>query len=113
MPTLRMSSGKQILTPIFKPAESDRGLCASKRASYTIKILGLRPKGVKEERKSVYLRQALTKPPRSQSILEMAGSPEVGLIMHKRCTLVLTLIFFSQSFFLLTAQNTPQPPAPS
>src|SRR6266851_393435 len=43
----------------------------------------------------------------------MAGLPEVGLIMHKRCTLVLTLILFSQSFCLVAAQNPAQAPAAS
>jgi predicted methyltransferase len=43
----------------------------------------------------------------------MAGSPEVGLTMHKRCTLVLTLILFSQSFVLVTAQSPAQAPAGS
>jgi SAM-dependent methyltransferase len=43
----------------------------------------------------------------------MAGLPEVGLIMHKRCTLVLTLILFSHSFCLVAAQNPVQAPAAS
>lgn len=43
----------------------------------------------------------------------MEGFPGVGLIMHKRCALLLALILFSHNFFFVTAQNTPQAPAAS
>src|SRR4030088_2230682 len=51
--------------------------------------------------------------PRRGSLSLKSRSPEVGRIMHKRCTLVLTLILFSQSFCLVTAQNPAQAPAAS
>jgi len=43
----------------------------------------------------------------------MAGSSEVGRIMHKRCTLLLTLILFLQGFCFVAAQNMAQAPAAS
>jgi SAM-dependent methyltransferase len=43
----------------------------------------------------------------------MAGSSEVGRIMHKRCTLLLTLIPVLQGFCFVAAQNLAQAPAAS
>jgi SAM-dependent methyltransferase len=86
----------------------------SKLTNYTIKILGLCPKGVKDSGLNVdAFHCALTKLDSRSLSLKRQVFRRLGSLMHKRFPLVLALILFSQSFFLVAAQKPAQSPAAS